>query len=125
MNTTPTLEAGNTEELEARAYELAARLGISTPTPETDYAFDGDLSVGVLPQITTWQQAKDYACKLERDNVQLRKERDEANRASDNHFKIKQAAVVENVQLKKDLKEQLAKTDAVKIAVRATGKWKE
>lgn len=43
----------------------------NTPTPETDYAFEGDLSVGVNPEITTWQQAKEYARKLERERNML------------------------------------------------------
>lgn len=36
-------------------------------TPRTDYAFDGDNSVGTPPTVTTWAQAKEWSQQLERD----------------------------------------------------------
>lgn len=36
-------------------------------TPRTDRAFEGDLSVGVLPEVKTFGDAKDFARHLERE----------------------------------------------------------
>ena len=38
-------------------------------TPRCDCAFDGDISVGVLPQLETWEDAKKFARTLERELV--------------------------------------------------------
>lgn len=41
-----------------------------------DYLFDGDPSVGTPPQITTWQQAKEFAKRQEKQIQELTKEND-------------------------------------------------
>ena len=46
---------------------------VNTPTPRTDYAFEGDLSVGTPPQVKTCQEAKDFARQLEREVSELKR----------------------------------------------------
>lgn len=46
----------------------------NSTTPRTDFAFDGDLSVGVLPEILTWEEAKGFARQLESELQEARKQ---------------------------------------------------
>lgn len=42
---------------------------MTTPTPRTDRAFEGDLSVGLPPEIGNWDEAKEFCRFLESESA--------------------------------------------------------
>lgn len=44
---------------------IPSQIAVEAATPRTSYAFEGDLSVGVQPEIATWEEAKNFARTLE------------------------------------------------------------
>jgi len=81
-----------------------------TTTPRTDAAFEGDLSVGIPPEIKTWEEAKKFARQLETELIALQEENEENRKTIDRLHNLCVSAESRAVSKYKEERDQLLAT---------------